>query len=78
MCGITPVQLGTIAFLGTITVRYQAPVPMGERLIGRATLDDREGRKLFISASLTSSATGAELAKASTIMITPKAQTESP
>jgi acyl dehydratase len=73
MCGILPVLLGAIAFLGTVTIRFQAPVPMGERLIGRATLDGREGRKLLISGSLSSSATGAELAKASTIMITPKA-----
>jgi acyl-coenzyme A thioesterase PaaI-like protein len=69
MCGILPVLLGTVAFLGTVTVRFEAPVPLGERLIGRATLDGRERRKLFVSGSLSSSTTGAELAKASTIMI---------
>jgi len=42
---------------------------MGERLIGRATLDGRERRKLLVSATLSSSATGGELAKASMIMI---------
>jgi acyl-coenzyme A thioesterase PaaI-like protein len=69
MCGVLPVLLGTIAYMGTLTVRFQAPVPMGERLIGRARLDGRERRKLFVSATLASSATGAELAKASMIMI---------
>ena len=69
MCGVLPVLLGTIAFMGTVTVRFQAPVPMGERLIGRATLDGCERRKLFVSATLSSSATGTELAKASMIMI---------
>ena len=69
MCGVLPVLLGTIAYMGTLTVRFQAPIPLGERLIGRATLDGRERRKLFVSATLSSSATGAELAKASMIMI---------
>jgi hypothetical protein len=69
MCGVLPVLLGTIAFMGTFTVRFQAPVPLRERLIGKATLDGRERRKLFVSATLSSSATSAELAKASMIMI---------
>jgi len=73
MCGVLPALLGTIAFMGTVTVRFQAPVPMGERLIGRATLAGREGRKLFVSATLSSSATGAELADASMIMIAAQA-----
>ena len=74
MCGVLPVLLGTIAYMGTVTVRFEAPVPMGERLIGRARLDGRERRKLFVSGTLSSSATGAELAMASMIMIT--AQTD--
>ena len=64
MCGVLPVLLGTIAYMGTFTVRFQAPVPLRERLIGRATLDGRERRKLFVSATLSSSATSTELAKA--------------
>jgi acyl dehydratase len=59
--------------MGTVTVRFQAPVPVGERLIGRASLDGRERRKLFVSATLSSSATGADLAKASMIMIAAQA-----
>jgi len=73
MCGVLPVLLGTIAYMGTLTVRFQAPVQMGERLIGRATLDRRERRKFFVSATLSSSSTGSELAKASMIMIAAKA-----
>ena len=69
MCGVLPVLLGTIAYMGTVTVRFEAPVPMGERLIGRARLDGRERRKLFVSGTLSSSATGAEFAMASMIMI---------
>jgi hypothetical protein len=65
MCGVLPVLLGIIAFMGTVTERFQAPVRMGERLIGRATLEGRERLKLFVSATLSSSATGTELAKAS-------------
>jgi hypothetical protein len=58
-----------MAFAGTVQTRFQAPVPLGERLIGRATLEGRERRKLFVDATLTSSVTGTELAKASGIAI---------
>ena len=68
MCGILPVLLGTVAFMGTLTVRFQAPIPLGERLTGKARLDGRERRKLFVSATLSSS-NGVELARASMIMI---------
>ena len=73
MCGHLPVTLGVIAFMGTVTTRFQAPVPLGERLIGRAILEGRERRKLFVNATLTSSVTGAELAKARAIMIAAEA-----
>jgi acyl-coenzyme A thioesterase PaaI-like protein len=38
------------SFTGELTVRYLAPVPVGEPLEVRARLDGRERRKLFISA----------------------------
>jgi acyl dehydratase len=69
MCGQFPLYLGVMAFAGTVTTRFQAPVPVGERLIGRATLERRERRKLFVDATLTSSVTGTELAKSSGIAI---------
>ena len=69
MCGQFPLFLGVMAFAGTVETRFQAQVPVGERLIGRATLEGRERRKLFVNATLTSSVTGTELAKASGIAI---------
>ena len=42
--------------------------------LAEATLDGRERRKLFVSATLSSSATSAELAKASMIMIDAQAE----
>jgi acyl dehydratase len=78
MCGVVPVLLGIIAFMGTFTLRFEAPVPMGERFIGRASLYGRERRKLYVSATLASSVTGAELAKASMVMIAASAATLPP
>jgi acyl dehydratase len=69
ICGQSPLWLSVVAFTGTVTTRYQAAVPVGERLIGRVTFEGREGRKIFVNATLTSSATGVELATAKTIMI---------
>jgi len=69
ICGQFPLFLEVMAFAGTVETRFQAPVPIGERLIGRATLVGRERRKLFVDATLTSSVTGTELAKASSIAI---------
>ena len=69
MCGQFPLFLGVMAFAGTVQTRFQAPVPVGERLIGRATLEGRERRKLFVNVTLTSSVTGTELATASGISI---------
>jgi hypothetical protein len=69
ICGQSPLWLGVIAFTGTVTTRYQSPVPIGERLVGRVRFEGREGRKIFVSATLTSSVTGKELATAKTILI---------
>ena len=69
MCGSFPLYFGVMTFAGTVTTRFVAPVPVGERLIGRATLERRERRKLFVDATLTSSVTGTELATASGIAI---------
>jgi hypothetical protein len=60
--------------MGTVSTRFQAPVVMGERLVGRATLEGRERRKLFVNATLTSSVTGTELATTSATMIMPTAE----
>jgi len=69
ICGQAPLWLGVVAFTGTVTTRYQAPVPVGERLIGRVSFEGRDGRKIFVNASLTSPESGTELATAKAIMI---------
>jgi hypothetical protein len=43
ICGQSPLWLGVIAFTGTVTTRYQAPVPVRERLIGRVTFEGPRG-----------------------------------
>ena len=69
MCGQLPLFFGIMAFTGTVTTRFQAAVPTGERLIGRATLEGCERRKVFVDATLMSSVSGTELAKASATTI---------
>ena len=44
MCGQLPLFFGIMAFTGTVTTRFQAPVAIGERLIGRTTYEGRERR----------------------------------
>lgn len=41
------------AFTGTLTIRYEQGVPIGEPLVCRVRLDRREGRKLYMSGELT-------------------------
>jgi hypothetical protein len=69
ICGQSPLWVGVIAFTGTVTTRYQAAVPVGERLIGRVSFEGRDGRKIFVNATLASSVSGVELATAEAIMI---------
>ncbi len=64
-----PLVLGVPAFAGTVTTRFQGPVAIGERLLGRVTFERRERRKLFVNATLTSALTGNDLATASAIAI---------
>jgi hypothetical protein len=74
ICGQSAVWFGTIAFIGTVTTRIQAPVRIGETLIGQVTLTGREGRKLFVDATLTSLVTGTELARTSAVPIAAEAR----
>lgn len=41
------------AFTGTLTIRYEQGVPIGQPLQCRVRLDERDGRKLFMSGELT-------------------------
>jgi hypothetical protein len=69
ICGQAPLWLGVIAFTGTVTTRYQAAVPVGERLIGRVSFEGRERRKIFVNAALMSTLTQVEVASATAILI---------
>jgi hypothetical protein len=69
ICGQAPLWLGVIAFTGTVTTRYQAAVPVGERLIGRVSFEGRERRKIFVNAALMSTVTQVEVASATAILI---------
>ena len=67
-------RLGEPAFTGEITVRFQAPVPIDERVEIRTRLVDRDGRKLYITAEMTAS-NGAVIAicRATYITVDPSA-----
>jgi acyl-coenzyme A thioesterase PaaI-like protein len=45
--------VGTLAFTGELTISYRAPTPVGKKLIFRARLERRDGRKLFITCECT-------------------------
>lgn len=59
---------GRPAFTGSLTVRYNRPTPLGERLEFRARLDREDGRRLHISASC--AAGGEVIAECEAIYIT--------
>ena len=65
--GLLPV-VGEMAFTGELTLRYEAPCPMGVPLEFRAWLDRREGRKLHLRC--TGSADGVVFVRASALFIT--------
>lgn len=65
-------RLGEPAYTGEITVRFNAPVPVGERLVIRTRLSDRERRKLFITAEMfTDDGTKIATCKATYITVDP-------
>ncbi len=62
--------LKVMAFTGELKIRYHAPTPLRRELVLHAWLDRREGRKLFIDASLRENVVDAPiLASASAIFI---------
>jgi acyl-coenzyme A thioesterase PaaI-like protein len=71
LAGHRVILSGTVAYMGTLTVRFAKPVPVGEPLLGHAVIDGHEGRKIFVSAAIVSPSSGAELASAAAILITP-------
>jgi acyl-coenzyme A thioesterase PaaI-like protein len=69
MAGHVAILSGTLAFMGTLTVRFAKPVPVREPLLGHASIDGRERRKVFVSAGIASSTSGHELATAAAVLI---------
>jgi len=70
ICGLLPPFLGVVVFVGTVTLRINSGVPMGQRLLGRVWLDEQQGRKVFVRASLSTEASGVEHVTASATTIT--------
>ncbi|WP_433602495.1 PaaI family thioesterase [Nocardia sp. CA-135953] len=54
---------------GTLTVKFVRPVPVGWPLLGRAWIEGRQNRKMFVRATLELESSGAILAEADAIMI---------
>lgn len=69
LVGHTLTMNGEFAVTGTLTVVYRRPVPIGWDLVGRAWITRREGRKVFVQATLELELSGALLAQAEAIMI---------
>lgn len=65
--GVVHVLNGALAYTAQLDIKYIAPTPIGESIIARAWLSRREGRKLYIEASL--HAGGVELASATALFI---------
>ena len=57
------------AFTGTLTIRYEQGVPLGEPLECRVRMDRREGRKLFMSGELTIGHDGTTVTRATAVFI---------
>ena len=69
ICGLLPPFFGVVVFVGTVTLRIDSGVPMGQRLLGRVWLDEQQGRKVLVRASLTAEGSDVELVTASAITI---------
>ena len=70
ICGQLPPFLGVVVFVGTVTLRMNSGVPMGQRLLGRVWLDEQQGRKVLVRASLMAEGSEVDLVTASAITIT--------
>jgi acyl-coenzyme A thioesterase PaaI-like protein len=65
--GVVHVLNEALAYTAQLDIKYIAPTPIGEPIMARAWLARREGRKLYIDASL--HAGGVELASAKALFI---------
>jgi acyl-coenzyme A thioesterase PaaI-like protein len=66
--GLVHVMNEAFAYTAQLNITFLAPTPIGVPIVARAWLERREGRKLFISASLRSG--DEDLARATAIFVT--------
>lgn len=60
---------GEFVVTGTLTVKFVRPVPIEWPLLGRSWISGREGRKVFVEATIELESSGAILAEARATMI---------
>lgn len=67
--GHVAVLRGRLAVTGTLQVKFVKPVPIEQALTARATLDRIEGSRWYVDAVLELESSGAELARATAILV---------
>lgn len=67
--GHVPILHGHMSVTGTLTIRFERPVPVERALEARAWVERRERRKWFIEGELVLASSGAILARGSGIFI---------
>ena len=60
---------GEFAVTGTLEVVFHKPTPVGLALIGRSQIENREGRRVFVSAYIELASSGALLASAHAVLV---------
>lgn len=69
MVGHAVIMRDEFAVTGTLTVTFVKPVPIERPLIGRARIVRREGRRVFVEASLELAGNGVVVASADAILV---------
>ena len=73
--GHVPLLHQQMTVTGTLTVRFERPVPLGRQLQARAWIDRKEERKWHLAGELVLSSSGAALARAEGIFVLRSAAT---
>jgi acyl-coenzyme A thioesterase PaaI-like protein len=69
MVGHAVIMRDEFAVTGTLRIKFVKPVPIERPLIGRATIVRREGRRVFVDASLELAGNGVVVASADAILV---------
>jgi acyl-coenzyme A thioesterase PaaI-like protein len=67
--GHVPILHGRMSVTGTLTIRFERPVPIGRGLVASAWIDRREERKWHLAGELVLASSGAPLARAEGIFV---------